>query len=437
MAQAGPSAYRLVDRPEEAALFLSGAEIWTTRRFVAAAHAMAEALPDAPCVVNLCRDRRRFALGFAAAVLRRQPTLLSSDRSPARLRDLSAAHPGATILDDDGFPGTRDQTGPADNPEIDPEWVAATVFTSGSTGQPVGHRKTFGALADRSRAAGERFGLSEADPATVVGTVPPQHMYGFETTVLLPFHAAAASWCGTVFYPDDMRTALAAAPGRRVLVTTPLQLRALLQAEGATPRIHAVISATAPLDLVIATEAERALDTIVFEIFGATEVGSIASRRTAEGDAWTAYPDVTLHGGADGSMSVSARHASAFPLGDVVERLDERRFRVLGRHSDLVKLAGRRASLAGLTAALTEVEGVLDALFVAPNGLDQRPTARLMAFAVAPGCSPERILASLRDRIDPVFLPRKLVLLDRLPRNEVGKLTREAVETLLAAPGSQ
>jgi acyl-coenzyme A synthetase/AMP-(fatty) acid ligase len=32
--------------------------------------------------------------------------------------------------------------------------------------------------------------------------------------------------------------------------------------------------------------------------------------------------------------------------------------------------------------------------------------------------------------VDPVFLPRPLVLLRRLPRNEVGKLPREA---LLAA----
>jgi acyl-coenzyme A synthetase/AMP-(fatty) acid ligase len=35
-------------------------------------------------------------------------------------------------------------------------------------------------------------------------------------------------------------------------------------------------------------------------------------------------------------------------------------------------------------------------------------------------------MTALRARIDPVFLPRPLRLIDALPRNEVGKLTREA-----------
>jgi acyl-coenzyme A synthetase/AMP-(fatty) acid ligase len=52
---------------------------------------------------------------------------------------------------------------------------------------------------------------------------------------------------------------------------------------------------------------------------------------------------------------------------------------------------------------------------------------RLMAFAVAPGLTPEAIVAALRRQIDPAFLPRPLVLLDRLPRNSLGKLPREAL----------
>jgi acyl-coenzyme A synthetase/AMP-(fatty) acid ligase len=52
-------------------------------------------------------------------------------------------------------------------------------------------------------------------------------------------------------------------------------------------------------------------------------------------------------------------------------------------------------------------------------------TARLIALVVAPRLTAEIILAALRTRIDPVFLPRPLRLLDALPRNAVGKLTRE------------
>ena len=126
----------------------------------------------------------------------------------------------------------------------------------------------------------------------MVGTVPPWHMYGFETTALLPLHAACASWCAPLFYPSDVRDALAAVPAPRVLVTTPLQLRALVQAGTALPPLACVISATAPLDPLLAAAAEARWGTEVLEIFGATEVGSIASRRTVRGPDWTMYDGV-------------------------------------------------------------------------------------------------------------------------------------------------
>jgi acyl-coenzyme A synthetase/AMP-(fatty) acid ligase len=40
------------------------------------------------------------------------------------------------------------------------------------------------------------------------------------------------------------------------------------------------------------------------------------------------------------------------------------------------------------------------------------------------------ILKELRHYIDPVFLPRPLILLDALPRNAVGKLSRETLVKL-------
>jgi acyl-coenzyme A synthetase/AMP-(fatty) acid ligase len=56
---------------------------------------------------------------------------------------------------------------------------------------------------------------------------------------------------------------------------------------------------------------------------------------------------------------------------------------------------------------------------------------RLIAFVVAPGKAAEHILSTLRTVIDPVFLPRPLHLVPRLPRNETGKLTRDALLGLM------
>jgi len=256
-------------------------------------------------------------------------------------------------------------------------------------------------------------------------------MYGFELTVLLPLHAPAASWCGPAFFPGDVHAGLAAVPTPRILVTTPLQIRAQLHAGNSLPPLQAAISATAPLDANLAAEAEARWRAPMFEIFGATEVGSIASRRTLDGEVWTAYPGVHMHHDA-GATLVSAPWAGAVELSDRIEPLDPGRFRLLGRDSDLVKLGGRRASLPGLNRILTELEGVADGAFVVPDDLDQRATARLMAVVVAPRRSPSSILAELRGRVDPLFLPRRVICVEALPRNELGKLPRQALLALVA-----
>ncbi len=437
----GPDLEPLTDRPPAAILFYRHGRPVSAAAFLHDAATLAETLPDAGHLVNLCRDRYVFAVAFAAALLRRQPCLLTGDRSDAGLAALAERFPGAYAAAEDAGssplpscpvrPAGEPPAAAPRVPAIPASQLAAVVFTSGSTGAPVPHRKPWGALVARSRAAAAQFTLDPARPSTVVGTVPPQHMYGFELTLLLPLHAPATSWCGPAFFPGDVHAALAAVPAPRLLVTTPLQIRALLHAGAGLPPLRAAISATAPLDPDIAAEAERRWQAPMLEIFGATEVGSVASRRTLDGDAWAAYPGVVVQQDA-GAATVLAPWAEPTALADHVEVLDARRFRLLGRRTDLVKLGGRRASLSGLNRILLALDGVADGVFVVPGDLDRRATARLMAVVVAPRRSPDSILAELRGRVDPLFLPRRVVCVDALPRNELGKLPRQALLALLA-----
>ena len=436
----GPDLQPLTDRVPGAVLFHRHGRPVTAAAFLHDALSLAETLPDAGHMVNLCQDRYAFAIAFAAALLRHQPCLLTGDRSEAGLAALAARFPGAYAAAEapagllPACPVRPVGEAPANAPPvplIPARQLAAIVFTSGSTGEPVPHNKPWGALVGRSRAAAAQFALDAAHPSTIVGTVPPQHMYGFELTVLLPLHAPAASWCGPAFFPGDVHAALSAVPAPRILVTTPLQTRALLHAGTGLPPLHAAISATAPLDNDLAAEAERRWQAPMLEIFGATEVGSIASRRTLDGDAWTAYPGVSVEQDVDATV-VSAPWAEPAALADRLETLDARRFRLLGRRTDLVKLGGRRASLSGLNRILTALDGVTDGVFVVPGDLEQRATARLMAVVVAPRRSPDSILTELRGRVDPLFLPRRVVCVDALPRNELGKLPQGALLALLA-----
>ena len=447
----------LTGRRPDAVLFRRhGGEAITVGRFLAEAAALAARLPEAPWAINLCADRYLTLLGFAAALLRGQTTLLSADRSPRRLRELAERYPGAHALVDDaatlaqdaaaaacpvtvtGCAGAaslpRDATVPAQPaPRIPADRIAAIAFTSGSTGEPTPHAKPWGALVTGAHAAAKRFGLDDpARPASIIASVPAQHMYGFETTLLLPLHGEAAGHAGPTFYPSDLAEALAQAPPRRILVTTPLQLRALLASGATLPALEAVISATAPLAEELAASAEQAWRTRVLEIYGATEAGSLASRRTVEGPLWRPYDGIRLRIAADGAALAEVPGLPApVPLADELEAAEDGRFRLLGRRADVVKLAGKRASLAGLNRILSEIEGVRDGVFVAPDDLDRNPRARLAAFVVAPNRSAGEIIAALRERIEPAFLPRPVVMVDALPRDGVGKLSRRALTAML------
>ena len=112
-------------------------------------------------------------------------------------------------------------------------------------------------------------------------------------------------------------------------------------------------------------------------------------------------------------------------------RIDaEGSFALLGRHADLVKIAGRRASLSGLNLLLLELPGLEDGVFYLPTGAS--PVERLCLIHSGPPIDRAATLRWLRERVDPVFLPRHFIRLERLPRSDSGKLRREALDQAFA-----
>ena len=421
------ASHPLTSRAPDEVIFHRGVKPVTVARFLAEVAALAARLPAEGPVLNFCADRYAALVSFAAALSRGHVTLLSADRSPQRLADIARLHGARYALSDTGAALPVPVISPdaaageaAPNPAIPAECIAAVAFTSGSTGEPRPHAKPWGALVAGARAAAARFAV--APGTSILGTVPAQHMYGFETTLMLPLQGGGAGHAGPVFYPSDIAEALAGLPAPRLLVTTPLQMRAVLGAGVALPPLAGVISATAPLAPALAAEAEAAWGAPVLEIYGATEAGSIASRRTLAGEAWEPYPGVAFAIGEEEASVVVPGLAAPVPLSDALEALPDGRFRLTGRRADMVKVAGKRASLAGLTSILNGLRGVEDGVFLAPPDLDSNPQARLAALVVAPGLTPDGVVAALRPRIEPAFLPRPVVMLDALPRDPVGKL---------------
>jgi len=412
--------------------------------FLAAAAALSRALPASDHLFNLCNDRHLFALAFAAALIRGAVSLFPPDRLAATCNDIARDYPDAVYVTDSLVEGLTMQSragAMAANgagkmppmPMIEAGRLAFIAFTSGSTGRPRPQPKHWGDLVGCAHAAARRFGFGPA--MSIVATVPPQHMYGLELSILVPFATGARVAASRPFFPADIRNALARAPEPRALVTTPLHLGACVDAGLDWPPLEQVISATAPLPPALAQRAEAELSTRVCEIYGSTESGSIASRATCHDPLWRWYDSVEAHGDGD-AVSVTADFIQGrVPLADVLELAPNGRFRLLGRTAEMVKVGGKRASLADLNQKLNAIDGVRDGVFVAPEP-EGETIGRLAVVAVAPGLDRRAIIAGLAGRIDPVFHPRRIVLVDRLPRNEAGKLPRDALLALLAGDGT-
>ena len=216
-------------------------------------------------------------------------------------------------------------------------------------------------------------------------------------------------------------------------MTTPFHLSALLAAGLELPPVDLLLSATAPLSATLAAEAEARTSATMLEIYGSTESGQLASRRTTEGMAWTLLPGVRLEQTEDQTTIACDGHVEGrVALSDLIELLPDQRFLLHGRHADLINIAGKRTSLAYLNHQLGAVPGIVDGAFFLPDEEGPDGITRLTAFVVAPGMTARQVTVALRERIDAIFLPRPLVLVDELPRNSTGKLPRNELQALYA-----
>lgn len=418
----------------------------TQARFLAEAIALADDLPERAAAINLIADRYAFEVSFAAALLRGQLTLLPQSRASAALTRLARQYPGSYCITDGaapmaGLPAYRfvSKEGRARAlpvPEVPADRIAAVVFTSGSTGVPKAIHKTWGTLATVARLTSTRLGFADAvtdrrplGVLNLVATVPHCHMYGLETSVMLPLQCGWTSYAGRPLFPEDIRLALMRVPAPRALITTPLHLRACLLERTTLPELEFILSATAPLSRELAAEAETLYGTRVLEVYGFAEAGSVATRRTVAGDRWHVLDGIRLCPEA-GYDCLEADHLPMrlrFP--DRITAMGERELRLRGRGTEQVNVGGRRIFVSELNHHLNAIAGVRDGVFfLPPDG--QGLVTRLVAFVVAPGLSPDTLLSELHKTVDPVFLPRPIYLVEALPRNETGKLTHEALRAL-------
>ena len=326
---------------------------------------------------------------------------------------------------------------PAEFPRATPPAQPCTMLlTSGTTGEAKIVSKAFGNFAEESRSLDRLFRPAGRD-ARVITTVPFEHMYGYVYGFFWPRLVGIEAPEVRIALPSELTRALAVSSKPVWLVTTPIHLAAFVEAGLRADNVERVFSATGPLTPQLARAASECFGVPITDIYGSTETGTIGWRDMDGSEKlWECLPLRQMRQANDGRIEV---HSPDYPqpeiLGDIIELEPTQQFRVVGRSADLIKVAGKRTSLAGLNAALLSAPSVRDGIYWMPEEAGRgSEVVRPVAFVVLrDGATSEAVMEHLRGRIDPIFLPRPLFTVDGLDRNAVGKMPKERLRALYAS----
>ena len=295
------------------------------------------------------------------------------------------------------------------------------------------HRRAPELAQDRAAAGGrgdelvgKMFGVRPG--SRVLSTVPPHHIYGLLWGVLMPLRAGAAMLREGPLHAEAVlahRASTRHPPG--------VGARPPGGAGGGRPRVAGRdgFSSGAPLPAATAGASASATAGAWWRPTAAPRPA--ASAGASRPELWTPFPGDRWRG-EDGVLLSSPR---SFPPGAPVPAGGSDlaggggRFALLGRMDGVVKVAGKRVSL-------REVE---ERLLASPaSGTPPRSRAppglrgeEIWVAVAATGQSPDRLREALAAWLEPVALPRRIRVLDSLPREATGKLVREKLRALFRA----
>jgi benzoate-CoA ligase len=121
--------------------------------------------------------------------------------------------------------------------------------------------------------------------------------------------------------------------------------------------------------------------------------------------------------------------------GDVYVRSTDDHWTFLGRNNDMIKAGGIWVSPAEVESTLIEHESVLEVAVVGAR--DERGLETVVAFVVpAAGATPDpaALERHCRDRMESFKRPRRVIVVDELPKTATGKIKRFELRDSLTEP---
>ena len=389
--------------------------------------------PAWPAVFLACLRRHLVAVPLEGTISRDE-----------RQNSLSVCCAAALITDADGVAIERLKAQRVDWGEHVPVLLK---LTSGTTAAPRAIRfRSAQLLADCVQIC-DTMGITAAD--VNFGVIPISHSYGF-SNLLLPLIARGVP---LVVSRDRMpravldhlaRTRATVFPGMPVFYQAFCEMESLPE----LPHLRLCISAGAPLSLAVAQKFRARFGHAIHSFYGSSECGGICYDRDAaleeqgfvgapmdgveveplEPNAASSRVRVRTSAAADGYFpepDLEKLGNGCFTPDDLVTRVGAG-FRIVGRVSDVINVAGKKVNPAEVEAALLAFAGVRQAVvFGRRSELRNEEVSACIVAEAAVGEGD--LLEFCRQRLSGWQVPKRLFFVPEIPVTERGKISRRAL----------
>jgi len=392
---------------------------------------------DGDVVLVTCKGRYEFSVALLSAWLAGRNAILPPNLHHASLERIRQQHAIAVEFKDGFTAGKNAHLSSHDQKIFDlhlqKSQQALTIYTSGSSGEPKPIQKSIGDIFS------EVFALKHTLPwpdMPLVASVPPHHLYGLTFSILLPWVLGVPMVDECPLHAVEVVETIEQVDAG-ILITVPVHLRSLLEHQVDCKQVM-TISSAGSLSEVVASKWQAKFDREVIEIYGSSETGVIAHRQQSGSEMWAPFPSVQVTTNSDGLLQVKSpfintSEGGVFQTQDMVTMQQGSGFQLHGRADSIVKIAGKRVSLLTVEEAIKRCDGVLDAAVTAvPVQGHIRDMAIWAAIAIGDtsDINARSIRAQLLPMLDGIKIPRRIVVLKQLPREENGKLCKKRLMEL-------
>ena len=317
-------------------------------------------------------------------------------------------------------------------------------YTSGSTGKPKIIEKRFAHLEREVQELFSCFGDDITD-SLFLTSVFHYHVYGFLFYVLLPFAIRCPIFASRINYLETC--ASFSTQHKMTFISSPAFLKRMLKIPLGASTHWTVFSSAGALDAAGSANCADVFGSEAIEIYGSTETGGIAWRKQKTNPLWRPFPCVRLLAAADNTFTAQSPYFDGTVTGgDFIACTDEGLFTLLGRVDSTVKIEGRRIDLRDIDAKLLALSACADCHTIYHKTRHREQT---VSFIVLKKDTPLYSL-SLKDEqaakkeiqqylsayFDKTLAPKKIYILEAIPKNAMGKINHAQLESILnrAAP---